>query len=65
MLGPVPPSLWQVPGMERVRGQLVSSARVSLASHGRPFPGYLEAQATATNVGIAAAAADREAGSPV
>lgn len=65
MLGPAPPTLWQVPGMERVRGQLVFSARVSLASHECPFQGYLEAQATATNVGIAAAAPGREAGSPV
>ena len=51
--------------MQWVRGQLVLSARVSLASHGCPFPGYLEAQATATNVAIAAAATGREAGSPV
>lgn len=65
MLGPAPPTLWQVPGMQWVRVQLVLSARVSLASHGCPFPGYLEAQATATNVAIAAAATGREAGSPV
>lgn len=65
MPGPAPSTLWQVPGMQRVRGQLVPSARVNLASHGCPFPRYPEARATATNVATAAAATGRKAGSPV
>lgn len=56
-------ALWQVPGVQQVRGQLGQRARVSSASQGWLSPGHVEAKATAT--GVAAVATGREAVSPV